>query len=141
MASSLRCGRRACVRLWRFDPPARQVSDTQNREFGIGEIAEPRTLRALEIFWLAAPAEDADEPRYRAVRVDNDDRPAIAREVAAERSGKAREVGDIAAIDELRAGYNAFDEPWAKDKRIGVRRRRAPQTEAAMFRMLNEHLL
>src|ERR1700675_3198271 len=62
--------------------------------FGIGEIAEPRTLRPLEIFRLAAAAKESDEARYRAIRIDDNDGPPAQREVPADRPGEAGEVRD-----------------------------------------------
>ena len=51
-----------CARRWRSKISA---SDAQHRVFGVGEVAEPRPLRALEIFRHAAAAEDADQSRDR----------------------------------------------------------------------------
>ena len=89
--------RRACAMAGARAPGARGLisfrSDAQNRVFGISEIAEPRALRALEIFRLAAAAENADEPRNGAVGVDDDDGAAVPGERcvrAGRRSGRSR---------------------------------------------------
>ena len=77
--------------------------NAHNRVFGIGEIAEPRALRTFEIFRLAAAAKYSDEPRNRAIGVNDGDGAAAPHQIAPDRPGKPREIGHVAAIDQLRA--------------------------------------
>ena len=49
-----------------------------------------------------------------------DDGAAAQRQIASDRSGEAGEVGDIAAVNQLRAGYEALDQARAKNERISA---------------------
>src|SRR5262249_39635710 len=90
-------------------PPALGAGslDAHHRIFGIGEVAEAGALRALEIFRHVAAAIPARQARYWRVSVDHHERQAAARQPPAERASETHEVGDIAAIDQLRVRHDA----------------------------------
>ena len=112
----------------------------QQRVFGISEIAEAGTPRPLEIFRHAAATIHADQPRYRTVRVDDDDGSCAQREISPERSSKAGEVIDVGAIDQLRAGQDRPHQARPEHEGVGAFGRRAPQADAAMRGMLQQDL-
>ena len=116
-------------------------SDAEHRVFGIGEVAEPRTLRTLEVFCHAAAKKCAEQSGNSAVRIDNDEWSAVPGEISPDRSGEADKVGDVAAIDHLRAGQEALHEPRAKHERVGAFGGLAPQADAAVLGMPREDLL
>ena len=119
----------------------RDASNPQHRIFRVGEVAEARALRALEIFRHAAAAEPAEEARDGTVGVDNDEGPAVPCQDASDRPGEANEVADVAAVNQLRAGYAEPDQAGAEHEGVSTLACRAPQADAAVHGVLKQHLL
>src|ERR1700722_5530510 len=128
-----------------FGKPASTFPDhalnAQHRVFGISEVAEPRPLRALEIFCHAARAECADQSGNGAVRIDDDEGLAVPRQIAPDRPGKAHELGNVTAVDQLRARDRALDDAGPENERVGVSAALAPQADAAVLGMTLEDVL
>src|SRR5450755_5202842 len=81
------------------------ASKAENSKFGIGEIAETRLMRSLEILAAAHFAINAGQGRYRSVCIDDDNRLSAAQEITPNRAGAANVVFDAAAITELHGGH------------------------------------
>src|ERR1700722_287677 len=128
-----------------FGKPASTFPDhalnAQHRVFGISEVAEPRPLRALEIFRHAARAERAEQSGNGAVRIDDDEGFAAPRQIASDRPGKADELADVTAIDQLRARDRALDQAGPENERVGASGGLAPQADAAVLGMTLQNVL
>src|ERR1700693_1383921 len=84
------------------------ASKTVNGKFGIGEIAETRLMRSLEILAAAHFAIDAGQFCYRSVCIDDKHRVSAGQEIAPDRAGAANVVFDAAAIAELHGGHGNY---------------------------------
>ena len=89
---------------------ARALESEQNG-FGVGQIPKMRPVRSLEIFGRSAVDVFAHESRDRPVRIDDDQGPATGGQIPADRSRQSDKVADPPAIDQLRAGDDAFRQP------------------------------
>src|SRR5450755_4105966 len=81
------------------------ASNAVNGKFGIGEIAETRLMRSLEILAAAHFAINAGQCRYRSVCIDDNNGFSAAQEITSDRTGAANVVFDAAAITELHGGH------------------------------------
>src|ERR1051325_11787966 len=93
--------------------------------------AEISRHRLIEIF--------SDQAGHRSVGIDDQQRPGAQRQVARERSDEAHAVGNVAAVDQLRAG-DALDRALAEYERIGALLGLAPEGDASVAGMIKQQL-
>src|SRR5262245_17450316 len=116
---------------WPAGQAGRKASHPEQRSLRVGEIAEARFHRSADELRHGAVEVPADEPFDRAVRIDDHERAAAQCKPAADGSGEAHDVGDVAAVDQLRARDDALDDARAKYERMRALARLAPEADAA----------
>ena len=80
-------------------------------------------------------------PGMAPFEIDDDEGFAAPCQVAPDRPGKAHEVGDVTAIDQLRARDRALDDAGPENERVGASGALAPQADTAVLGMTLEDVL
>src|SRR5262249_53868833 len=92
-------------------PSERPPLNPKHGDFRVGEIANPRLIRATEVFGHLLVKVPSEDSCYGAVRVGDHNWPAAACKITPQRTRKINEVIDIAAVNEMNTRDGTLEAP------------------------------